>query len=137
MRCKVYTRFNRRCKLHISAFDMCFCHLKKNCSPYIIKIQASWRAYRTRCKIKNLYINLPQDLKNLVLHFMTLEFRVKSRLLKFYNKQIFTLENTLTDYYNKYVNYQIYEWEDYLLIKMPFIKSLNYCRSRMVLLNLR
>ena len=136
MRCKAYTRFNHLCKSHISAFDMCFCHLKQNYSPYIIKIQASWRAYRTRCKIKNLYINLPQDLKKLVLHFMTLEFRVKSRLLKFYNNQIITLEKTLADYYNKYVNYQIYEWEDYLLIKMPFKRSLDYCRTRKFLLNL-
>jgi hypothetical protein len=115
---------------------MCPCHFKKKFSHHIIKIQACWRAYRTRCKIKNLYINLPPDLKNLVLHFMTLEFRVKSRLLKFYKNQIFTLEKTLTNYMNAYVNYQIYEWEDYLIIKMPFIKDLNYCRSRMVLLNL-
>ena len=136
MRCKAYTRFNRRCKRPISRFDMCPCHFKKKFSPHIIKIQASWRAYRTRCKIKKLYINLPPDLKNLVLHFMTLEFRVKSRLLKFYKNQIFTLETTLTNYYNLYVNFQIYEWEDFLIIKMPFIKSLNYCRSRMVLLNL-
>ena len=85
-RCFCYTKntnYKIKCKNTIS-FEInnkfyCFIHSKKIYNEYAIYIQKIYRSFYIRKKIKNLFINLPYDIRIKIL------FYIKRKLL---NKKI-------------------------------------------------
>jgi hypothetical protein len=108
------TKRNRKCKLSPKFFTCtgkyCILHCKIKYNYHVIKIQAAWIGFRTRIKLKNLYIGLPRDLQLHVLKFARESFYIE-RQHKIINKIIakrferLTLEK-IVSYAYIYVKYK-------------------------------
>lgn len=67
-------KYNKLCKRQVFSNSTCLCyyHLLLKHSDNIINIQKTFRGYKTRKKIKNIYIRLPDDIQNMVLFYINL-----------------------------------------------------------------
>lgn len=114
MRCCSLTIKNKRCSNKKYKEDICFIHYKQKYIKFIIIIQKSWIGFRCRQKIKNLYLNLPIEIKDRVLYFMRYNYNIIHRFLPVYNTIIRSkLHNLSVDLYIKKLNLQHCSNEDY------------------------
>jgi len=112
------THKNRKCLHKRKLGSLCSFHARY----YIVKIQAAWRAYKTKTKI-NIYKNLPSDLWGVILgyihqknniyklyksHATIYEKRIKilrSLYLGSYSViRVYTTPETNLKYFNKLLN---------------------------------
>lgn len=117
------THKNRKCLHKRKWGSLCSIHARY----YIVKIQAAWRAYKTKTKI-NIYKNLPSDLWGVILecihqknniyklyksHATIYEKRIKilhslpARQMAFRNQwrwTVYTTTETNLKYFNKLLN---------------------------------
>jgi hypothetical protein len=70
MRCN----YNNFCNKPIFSKSLCLCcnHLILTHNNNILNIQKTFRGYKTRKKIKNIYIKLPSDIQNIILYYINL-----------------------------------------------------------------
>jgi len=70
MRCN----YNNFCNKPIFSKSLCLCcnHLILTHNNSILNIQKTFRGYKTRKKIKNIYIKLPSDIQNIILYYINL-----------------------------------------------------------------
>jgi len=70
MRCN----YNNFCNKPIFSKSLCLCcnHLILTHNNSILNIQKTFRGYKTRKKIKNIYIKLPSDIQDIILYFINL-----------------------------------------------------------------
>ena len=50
------------------------------------KIQAVWKGRRTRIKLKNLFVNLPQELRRKVLYYVKYDHIYRTKILPLYRR---------------------------------------------------
>lgn len=133
MRCKAITQLDKRCRRKSLYNNFCYTHFKKYNTNNIIKIQSVWRSFLTRKKIKNLFIDLPHELQNLVLYFMREEHRI-SQLYKsyinIYNNKICRLNSRLAELYYNYQTIQTMEFDEYKEIKINIVNNIIYYKMR-------
>ena len=70
MRCN----YNNFCNKPIFSKSLCLCcnHLILTHNNSILNIQKIFRGYKTRKKIKNIYIKLPNDIQDIILYYINL-----------------------------------------------------------------
>lgn len=133
MRCKATTVMNKKCRCKSLYNNVCFIHFKKYNTYNIIKIQSVWRSFLTRKKINTLFINLPNELQNLVLYFMRENYRIL-RLYKsytnIYNNKISRMNTRLSYLYYHYQTIYSMEPEEYIKKKRKIINKINYYKNR-------
>ena len=89
--CSCYTKNNRKCKnkiYHIiNAKNFCYIHAQKEFYNYCLIIQTSWITYK---KNKNfqIYLKLPDDIKNQIKLTIHRDYYIKKLLKKFLNNKI-------------------------------------------------
>jgi len=133
MRCKAITVLHKRCKCKSLYTNFCYTHAKKYYLGIIIKIQSSWRSYLTRKKIKNLFINLPHELQNLVLYFMREDHRISQlhkSYITIYNNKICRMNLCLSELYYHYQTIYSLNFEEYLERKIIIIDKIKYYKNR-------
>lgn len=66
--------YNNFCNKPIFSKSLCLCcnHLILTHNNSILNIQKTFRGYKTRKKIKNIYIKLPSDIQNIILYYINL-----------------------------------------------------------------
>ena len=89
------TRKKRKCKckplFNIDGHRYCNIHARIIYNHSVIIIQKIWRSYRTNLKLKNLYFNLPTELQQKVLYYLT----VNTIFSHNYDKNFVPLINTI------------------------------------------
>lgn len=93
-------KYNNLCKKSIFSKSICLCynHIILTHNNVIIKIQKTFRGYKTRKKINNIYKKLPNDIQNKILHYINLPIYYNN-----YYKKIRNIVNKKTKellYYN-------------------------------------
>lgn len=89
--CSCYTKNNRKCKnkiYHIiNAKNFCYIHAQKEFYNYCLIIQTSWIRYK---KNKNfqIYLKLPNDIKNQIKLTIHRDYYIKKLLKKFLSNKI-------------------------------------------------
>jgi len=93
---------NRSCKgavyININNINYCWSHAKKNLGSSAIIIQSVTRGMICRKKIKNLFINLPDEIKNIVLFYIRQDYyykKYKNLTSKIIEKKINNINNLL------------------------------------------
>ena len=89
----------RQCKLNKVFNDFCTCHCKTIYNKYVFKIQAVYKGYYVRKKLK-LYYKLPRDIQRKIIWHMN-----KDIYLRHFNSSIFKL---IKNRYKKFCNNPIY-----------------------------
>lgn len=133
MRCRAITLLNKRCRCKVLYDNFCYIHMRIYHIESIVKIQSTWRSYITRRKIKNLYINLPYELQNLVLYFMREDHRVSQinkTYINIYNNKICKLNLSLSELYYQYQTIYTMDFQDYLDQKIQIIDKIKYFKYR-------
>ena len=66
--------YNNLCKKPIFSKSLCLCcnHIILTHNNSILNIQKTFRGYKTRKKIKNIYIKLPSDIQGIILYYINL-----------------------------------------------------------------
>lgn len=99
--------YHKLCKKPIFSKSICLCYnhliLKHNNS--IIKIQKTFRGYKTRKKINNIYKKLPNDIQNIVLYYINLPIYYNNYYKKIKNIIYKKTKNLLYYNYNDNDNY--------------------------------
>jgi hypothetical protein len=89
--CSCYTKNNRKCKnkiYHIiNAKNFCYIHAQKEFYNYCLIIQTSWITYKKNKKFQ-LYLKLPDDIKNQIKLTIHRDYYLKKLLKKFLNNKI-------------------------------------------------
>jgi hypothetical protein len=89
--CSCYTKNNRKCKnkkYHIiNDKNFCYIHAQKEFYNYALIIQTSWLTYKKNKKFQ-LYLKLPDDIKNQIKLTIHRDFYLKKLLKKFLNNKI-------------------------------------------------
>lgn len=132
MRCKATTLLNKKCKCKSLYYNFCHVHFKKYCSKFIINIQSTWRSYLTRKRIKNLFIDLPNELQKLVIYFMEEDYRISQfhrSCINIYNNKICKMNKYLSESYYYYQNF-FYDFEEYLELKKTITDKIKYYKNR-------
>ncbi len=93
------TRKNRKCLHKRKWGSLCSFHARH----YIVKIQAAWRAYKTRTKI-NVYKNLPSDLWGVILK----QIHIKNNIYKLYKSHAMIYEKRIRDLRSLYMRQGLY-----------------------------
>ena len=88
------TRKNRKCLHKRKWGSLCSFHARH----YIVKIQAAWRAYKTRTKI-NVYKNLPSDIWRVILK----QIQNKNNMYKLYKSHAMIYEKRIRDLRSLYM----------------------------------
>lgn len=132
MTCLYYTYKNLKCKNKGHYHNLCLIHFRIMYNKFVYKIQSVWRSYRTRRKIKNIYIKLPQELKYIVLHYMTLNHRTQYTINKIYKNKITVELEYLKKLYFEYSTYQIEEYEFYFKNKLKSMDRIKYLKTQLL-----
>lgn len=133
MRCKATTLLNKRCRCKSLYSNLCYIHIKKYHSDNITKIQSVWRSYLTRRRIKNLFVNLPHELQNLVLYFMREDHMIShlhKSYINIYNNKICRMNICLSELYYHYQTIYSLDFEDYIERKIRIIDKIKYYEAR-------
>ena len=89
--CSCYTKNNRKCKnkLYISINNkkICYIHAQKEFYNYALIIQTAWITFKKN-KIFQLYLKLPDDIKNEIKLSIHRDYYLKKLLKKFLNNKI-------------------------------------------------
>ncbi len=111
--CSCYTKNNRKCKnkkYHIiNDKNFCYIHAEKEFYNYALIIQTSWLTYKKNKKFQ-LYLKLPDDIKNQIKLTIHRDFYLKKLLKKFLNNKInfiinFDINNLIKNINELYNNY--------------------------------
>lgn len=90
-KCICYTKNNRKCKnkkYHIfNNNNFCYIHAQKKFYNYTLIIQTSWITYKKNKKFQ-LYLKLPDDIKNQIKLTIHRDYNLKKLLKKFLNNKI-------------------------------------------------
>ena len=90
-KCSCYTKNNRKCKnkkYHIfNDNNFCYIHAQKKFYNYALIIQTSWITYKKNKKFQ-LYLKLPDDIKNKIKLTIHRDYNLKKLLKKFLNNKI-------------------------------------------------
>jgi len=90
-KCSCYTKNNRKCKnkkYHIfNNNNFCYIHAQKKFYNYALIIQTSWITYKKNKKFQ-LYLKLPDDIKNKIKLTIHRDYNLKKLLKKFLNNKI-------------------------------------------------
>lgn len=123
LRCCSLTVKNKRCSNKKYKEDICYIHYKNKCNKFVIMIQKIWNSFRCRKKLKNLYYNLPIEIKDRVLYYMRYNHNIIYKFLPVYNTIIRSkLHNLSIDLYIRKRNLQYCSNEVYDKI-MKFIEE--------------
>ena len=128
------TRLNRKCKNSSTYNKICFIHCKKYYFNYIIKIQSIWRSHIVRKKLTNLFINLPNEIQNIVLYYMREEYYKHSLYKSYaniYQGKIYKLEQELCQLFYQFQTIYSYDFDVYILEKIKIKDKINYFKSRL------
>ena len=93
------THKNRKCLHKRKWGSLCSFHARY----YIVKIQAAWRAYKTKTKI-NIYKNLPSDLWGVILGYI----QHKNNIYKLYKSHAMIYEKRIKDLRSLYMHQGFY-----------------------------
>ena len=89
--CSCYTKNNRKCKnkkYHtFNDKNFCYIHAQKEFYNYTLIIQTSWITYKKNKKFQ-LYLKLPDDIKNQIKFTIHRDYYLKNLLKKFLNNKI-------------------------------------------------
>ena len=88
--CSCYTKNNRKCKnkkFHIINKKICYIHAQKEFYKYALIIQTAWITFKKN-KIFQLYLKLPDDIKNQIKLSIHRDYYLKKLLKKFLNNKI-------------------------------------------------
>lgn len=95
-KCSCYTKNNRKCKnknYHIiNDKNFCYIHAQKKFYNYALIIQTSWLIYKKNKKFQ-LYLKLPDDIKNQIKLTIHRDYYLKNLLEKFLNNKINFITN--------------------------------------------
>ncbi len=90
-KCSCYTKNNRKCKnkkYHIfNDNNFCYIHAEKKFYNYTLIIQTSWITYKKNKKFQ-LYLKLPDDIKNQIKLTIHRDYYLKKLLKKFLDNKI-------------------------------------------------
>ena len=90
-KCSCYTKNNRKCKnkkYHIfNDNNFCYIHAEKKFYNYTLIIQTSWITYKKNKKFQ-LYLKLPDDIKNQIKLTIHRDYYLKKLLKKFLSNKI-------------------------------------------------
>jgi len=90
-KCSCYTKNNRKCKNKkyniFNDKNFCYIHAQKEFYNYALIIQTSWLTYKKNKKFQ-LYLKLPDDIKNQIKLTIHRDYYVKKLLKKFLNNKI-------------------------------------------------
>lgn len=102
---------SRCCKgnvfINLNNKNYCWSHAKKILGKAAIIIQSTARSMICRKKVKNLYINLPSELKNIVLFYLRQDFyyiKYKKFCTKIIENKINKVDNLLTGVLHQYID---------------------------------
>lgn len=133
MRCTTKTLLNKKCKCKALYSNLCYIHFKKYHSDSITKIQAVWRSFLTRRRIKNLFVSLPHELQNLVLYFMREDHRISQlhkSYINIYNNKICRMNLYLSELYYHYQTIYSLDFEEYIERKIRITDKIKYYKNR-------
>lgn len=89
--CSCYTKKNRKCKnklyIYINNKKICYIHAQKEFYNYALIIQTAWITFKKN-KIFQLYLKLPDDIKNQIKLSIHRDYYLKKLLKKFLNNKI-------------------------------------------------
>ena len=89
--CSCYTKNNRKCKnklyIYINNKKICYIHAQKEFYNYALIIQTAWITFKKN-KIFQLYLKLPDDIKNHIKLSIHRDYYLKKLLKKFLNNKI-------------------------------------------------
>lgn len=90
-KCSCYTKNNRKCKnklyISINNKNFCYIHAQKEFYNYALIIQTSWITYKKNKKIQ-IYLKLPDDIKNQIKLSIHRDYYLKKLFKKFLNNKI-------------------------------------------------
>lgn len=78
--------------------NFCKNHLLLNNNINILKIQKIYKGYKTRKKINNIFIKLPNDLQKIIINYLNIQH--------YYNRYYNTLNNIIIKKTNNLLNYK-------------------------------
>ena len=108
LKCKLKTK-NKYCNKYI-----CYVHAAILFTDSVIYIQKMYIGYRTRCKLKNIFVKLPTDLQKMILWYIRRPLYIKryhKTISNILNKKIsnITIYEQNYDYYHRISNiYTLY-----------------------------
>lgn len=109
------TRKNRKCLHKRKWGSLCSFHARY----YIVKIQAAWRAYKTKTKI-NIYKNLPSDIWGVILE----QIHNKNNMYKLYKSHAMIYEKRIRDLNLLYMRQGLYyRWPERLAQNVAYAKQ--------------
>ncbi len=115
------TRKNRKCLHKRKWGSLCSFHARY----YIVKIQAAWRAYKTKTKI-NIYKNLPSDLWGVILGYI----HQKNNIYKLYKSHVAIYEKRIKDLRSLYTHRGFYyrrdDWNRWHIVYTTTETNLKY-----------
>ena len=101
----------RACKgtININLYNKNYCwsHAKQCLGYWVTIIQSTARSMICRKKLKNLYINLPDEIKNIVLFYLRQDFyyiKYKKFCTKIIENKVNKVDNLLTEVLHQYID---------------------------------
>jgi len=98
----------------------------------VTKIQATWRSYKVRKRMTNIYRRLPDDLQRLVLRYLNKKDRMRRLYTQMYYVKICKLERNLIELYRNYLIESEISIEEYISKRLVITSSIDYYIKRLV-----
>lgn len=97
----------------------------------VVKIQSTWRSYKVRKKMNNIFIKLPDDLQKIITYYVNIEDRLRRLYKKLYYKKICKLERNLVELYYKFLTENDMYFEDYMSRRIIITGTIDYFTKRL------